>query len=169
MSPSAPGFKVSWFPGRSIHALLGNITRLFTVLFLISSAYSAEIYKWVDENGNVHFGDRPSKEQSSEKIIVKDPVKRDPEYHQHLDKQSRLLEIYREERQEDDQTRENRRKESERRKANCVIARSRLEHTRTAQYLYENTDDPLNPRVLTTEERLQETARVEAEVKHWCD
>lgn len=32
---------------------------------------NAEIYKWVDENGEVHFGDRESTEHAAEKVEVK--------------------------------------------------------------------------------------------------
>jgi len=42
-----------------------------TGLFL-SSAASAEIYKWVDEEGNTHFGDRPTQGQPVKKIHVKE-------------------------------------------------------------------------------------------------
>lgn len=41
------------------------------VFLVLSSPVSAEIYKWVDESGNVHFGDKPKDAktlQSSKKV-----------------------------------------------------------------------------------------------------
>lgn len=37
-------------------------------LALFSSLSSAEVYKWVDEHGKVHFGDRPPNRDSAEEI-----------------------------------------------------------------------------------------------------
>lgn len=47
--------------------------RTFTSLLLLLSctATQAEIYKWVDAQGNVHFGDRPPKSATTETIDLK--------------------------------------------------------------------------------------------------
>ena len=36
-----------------------------------SAANSGQIYKWVDENGKVHFGDRPNSNQSQQEVELK--------------------------------------------------------------------------------------------------
>lgn len=135
---------------------------------LVATAQSAEIYKWVDEKGNIHFDDHPPA-QGSEKIIIENEVRRDKEYHEQLDKQNKLLEIYQEENQEKEQAMEKSRKEKELRRNNCKLAQKNLNSIKTASYLYEATDDPRNPRVLTNEERVTATAQAEGDVKHWCD
>lgn len=43
---------------------------LFLLVFL-SSFVSAEIYKWVDEKGRVHFGDSPKQNVKAEKVSVR--------------------------------------------------------------------------------------------------
>lgn len=48
--------------------------QFLTIILLFSSMLtSAEIYKWVDENGRVHFGDNPSKsaKRSAAKLDMK--------------------------------------------------------------------------------------------------
>ena len=40
----------------------------FLLVIVWSSAASAEVYKWVDENGKVHFGDRAPEKKSAEEI-----------------------------------------------------------------------------------------------------
>jgi len=50
-------------------------THLLNLLFFIGLVFTttatAEIYKWVDEQGNVHFTDQPQPNQTTEKIEVK--------------------------------------------------------------------------------------------------
>ncbi len=47
-----------------------NITSGFVALAIVisTSAFADEIYKWTDEDGNVHYGDRPSGEASEERL-----------------------------------------------------------------------------------------------------
>lgn len=44
---------------------------LFALLVACSSLSVADIYKWTDENGAVHFGDNPKGQAKAEKIDVK--------------------------------------------------------------------------------------------------
>lgn len=44
---------------------------LTTFLFLLSSSVNAEIYKWIDDNGNVHFTDKPPANQKTEEVELK--------------------------------------------------------------------------------------------------
>lgn len=55
--------------------------RPFTVATLITllvtgTAFSSEIYKWTDEDGNVHFGDRPVGEAPERLTIASSPTNR---------------------------------------------------------------------------------------------
>ena len=132
-----------------------------------SVANSAEIYKWVDEKGVVHFGDRPS-QQEAEKIIINTDVRKDLDYHEQLDNQTKLLEIYEEERQEKDLEQEKTNKDNQLRQHNCGLAEKNLNSIKSASYLYQATDDPRNPRILTNAERAAALDRAEADVKRWC-
>lgn len=44
---------------------------VFLISLLTATSVTAEIYKWIDEQGNVHFTDRPPPNQTTEKIEVK--------------------------------------------------------------------------------------------------
>jgi len=44
---------------------------LFIVLLLTVSISNAEAYKWVDENGNIHFGDKPPDVTSAESVKIR--------------------------------------------------------------------------------------------------
>lgn len=43
---------------------------ILIILLFMPSLVGAEIYKWVDEKGSVHFGDSPREEDKAEKIVV---------------------------------------------------------------------------------------------------
>ena len=47
-----------------------HIASGFVALAIVisTSAFADEIYKWTDDDGNVHYGDRPSGEDSEEKL-----------------------------------------------------------------------------------------------------
>ena len=65
-----------------------RIATIFTVILFATLVLSAtqavakdEIYRWVDENGVVHFGDRPDGQTNSEVIEIKsDPGTSAPAY-----------------------------------------------------------------------------------------
>ena len=44
---------------------------IFLMIICVSASANAEIFRWVDENGRVHFGDQPPADTESSKIEVK--------------------------------------------------------------------------------------------------
>ena len=52
--------------------LMGGLAALAVALaFAVStSAFADEIYKWVDEDGSMHYEDRPSGQESEERLTV---------------------------------------------------------------------------------------------------
>lgn len=53
---------------KTLKSFLSSLLILST---LVCSELSAEIYKWVDENGRVHFSDRKAKGQTVEVVPIK--------------------------------------------------------------------------------------------------
>lgn len=45
-----------------------QIFAVFLACVGLSNSAQAEIYRWVDESGNIHFSDRPSRAHSSEEV-----------------------------------------------------------------------------------------------------
>ena len=144
--------------------------RVIIVISLLATVavQATEIYRWVDEKGAVHFGDRPTT-QAAEKITINNSPDDDATYQNELGKQSRLLEIYTEERQEQKQLMEKITEEKAILARNCNLAKNNLNEMKNASYIYEDTDDPFNPRILSNAERTTETTRAEAEVEKWCN
>jgi len=46
---------------------------LIPVLFIVGNSYAAGIQKWVDEKGNVHYGDTPPVKAKTQTITVTHP------------------------------------------------------------------------------------------------
>ncbi len=50
-----------------------KITIVFSIMFVVSSAgiaYAGDVYKWTDEDGNVHYGDRPASALSAVPLVI---------------------------------------------------------------------------------------------------
>ena len=79
-----------------------RILILCAFLFLMNgTVISAEIHKWVDEHGRVHYGDKPVEEGKSEKIDVQ--TSKPDESNSRLEKQKQVLEALEASRQEREQ------------------------------------------------------------------
>ncbi len=44
---------------------------ILLLILLVTFAASADIYKWTDESGKVHFGDNPHQDQKVDKVEIK--------------------------------------------------------------------------------------------------
>ncbi len=143
--------------------------RLF-VLFLTviyATFLSAQVYKWVDENGKTHYSDKPQGENAKAIRLEKTPAL-DSDHDSRVEKQRRLLEVMAEERQETKQLAAQRAAEKLKREANCAKARKNLQDIMKASFLYKKSNDPLNPIVYSNEERNDITMQAKKAVQDWC-
>ena len=141
---------------------------LFIIFFLFCVSHAnAEVYKWVDENGKVVYGDKPTSSDAS-KIKIKKTPAQDPVVQQRNAKQNKLLDVIQEEREQRDVSRKEEKKKNDELKKMCADAREELQKMKNASFLYEDTDDPENPKIMTDEERKAEEIRFEKEIKKNC-
>lgn len=72
---------------------------IIAIIALSTSAY-AGIYKWIDENGQVHYGESPPGKNSREMNIQSNPGRSDDKekYQQQLENQNKFLKALEEER-----------------------------------------------------------------------
>lgn len=125
-----------------------------------ATAAAAEIYRWVDENGQAHYGDRPPKGAEAERILpgsrsfdaastrtsAPQPAGGDDTAEAPADEAERTARIRREQ---------------------CQKARERLENYREASRIRVQEEDGV--RELSPDERVQAIARAEADVAQLCD
>lgn len=152
-----------------------RLFRRVVVLLLCTAVYSANagVYKWVDDDGNVHFGDRPPlHKESSEVKIKKSPANNSGSSPQSAEESKELrrkmLQVYGEERAAKRELLAKKRADERKREINCINARDELKNILDASSLYE----PLaggKRRVFSFEEREASTNQARAAVEYWCE
>ena len=135
-------------------------------LFCISNA-NAAVYKWVDENGKVVYGDKPTSSDASKIKIKKAPVQ-DPIVQQRNENQRKLLDIMEQERDEKNALKKEAKEKKDEQKKTCADLRKELKAMKEASFLYKETDDPNNPIIRTDKEREADEMRFEDYIKKNC-
>lgn len=132
-----------------------------------AAAHGAEIYRWVDPAGGVHYSDRPT-DPAARPVEVAPAPQPDPDADGRARRRERLLELFAEERAERKAAAQAERREREQRRRNCAAARERLANYEQAGYLYEESDDG-ERRILSDAEHDEVRRRAREAVEQWCD
>lgn len=137
---------------------------------LLITPAGAEFYKWTDEQGRVHYGDRPP-DEGAQSVDVdpgsssSSPIPSDAE---RRDKTRRLLRAYDEERRIKQQQEQRQEAEAAERQKRCARARDRLRRYRHAGALYD-LDQQGDRQFLDHDQRRQAEARAARDVDKWCN
>jgi len=135
-------------------------------LFCLSNV-NAEVYKWIDENGKTVYGDKPTTGDADEIKIRRNPVQGTVVQDRNK-KQMKLLDIMQQERVERDALRKDEKGESDKQEKMCADARKDLQEIKDARFLYQETDDPNNPIIMSDQERKAKELRFEKYIKKNC-
>ena len=146
-------------------ALLGSVA------VLAGSAMAGEIYKYVDEAGNVHYGDRPSGKSTEEHLsLVSRGTSAESvgaQVEQRRERDAARTEV-RKLREAEEQEAALARAEAEERAAKCQENRARLSSYGEARRLYKQDEN--GERVYLDESERSETeARVRDLIAKYCD
>lgn len=140
---------------------------IFAISVVLALPVSAGVYKWVDEQGRVHYGDRPESQRAAPVEIRPPAGSPPPAPRDRGDRQRRLsntLESDRVKRLEDRRRQEARKAELTQR---CNLARDRMRRFESAGYLYD-LDAAGERRVLNETQRRQATRKVQADIEKYC-
>ena len=141
-------------------------------LSILSPVTEAEIYKWVDENGQVHYGEKPPEEnksttefklkkQQQTNTIPATPAERKR-------KQEQLIRALSEERQIKEEAKAKQEKEEAKRRRQCMYARDRLKSYEQANLIYRLNDK--GERVYySDQQRDSMVARYKADIAKHCN
>lgn len=121
---------------------------IFSLVFFINTA-AAEIYKWVDANGQVHFSDQPPNKGPTKAIEIQPqpgeladtPVPAAPNNEELKRRQEGLARNLRKERLQKEQAADAQKKKTEERALYCVQFKNRLEHMKTINRFYDVKPD----------------------------
>ena len=140
-------------------------------IVISTSAFADEIYKWTDDDGNVHYGDRPSGEESEERLQFtynrtntesldnRVAAQRDAED----SRQSARTQAT-----EQKQTAEAERIEAEEQQARCETSRAKVDSMRAAPRVYREGPDG-EREYLDDVQRAESIAMAETRAKEACE
>jgi hypothetical protein len=117
-------------------------------LLLASSLFAQEVYRWTDEEGNVHYGDRPPPEEETERVQIQASPSPEPV----------------EDGEADSGQERNRPQLSEQ---ECEGMRGRLEEYRSADTLYRINEEG-EEEALAEEAAQAEIRRLESQIEDYC-
>lgn len=143
---------------------------LFITMLLFAASAAAGVYKWVDEDGHVQFGDRPPPEvDAGDEVVIrnKEPASEEIAPVDRKQVRDRLLEQYQREREEKKETSAKKRKEKEQQEKRCAYAKTKLSEYLEHGAIYDRLPNQ-ERRYLTDQERDAEIAQARKEVKMWC-
>lgn len=139
----------------------------YLLCLLPFTAFGAgQVFKWVDEQGNVHFGDRPDKQDSE---VVDMPVfKTDPVMEERQKAREESAEKEKEGAAKQAESDAAAQKQQEQREKNCKTARERAEQIQTVRRLF-RIDEKGERHDMSDAERVEALKMAKEDVTKWCD
>lgn len=133
----------------------------------IGVPHASDVYKWVDEKGKVHYGDRPT-HGSARQVPLRSKPPADESLRQRHERQNKLLQVMEEERQLRDEQRLQAKAHQAQREQECATAKFRLRRYQEAGEIY--LEDASGKQTKLPKEQQQEAiADAKARVEAWCD
>jgi len=144
--------------------------RLFLILIITAAnPAGAEVYRWVDKQGKVHFGDHPTSALAQPFKLKKNPQHPSstaPNAAQHQITRQRMLDMYRQERERKKAAKKKRKEETKKLAQRCANARDRLSRYEGSR-LYENL--PNGERRYFSEDKREKTiSKLRGNIKRYC-
>jgi len=140
-----------------------------TVLFS-GAVLSGEIYKWTDQNGDVHYEDRPDGADAERLEVVSrstDNAAVQASIDARRDRESARAER-RSKREDEVKAAADKQAEADQRIAKCQESRARMESYLTARRLY-NQDDAGERSYLDEEQIMAARAKAQEQIQKYCD
>ena len=134
----------------------------FFVCLMVTAGTRAGVYKWIDDDGNVHYGDTLEATLPGVEMDIGDNLLSREE------KRERLLQSMAEDRLEKQEQREKQKALKQENRAKCNRYRDRMRHYQRANALY--TLDKEGKRVYVSDsERAQATQKLQRKIKKYCN
>jgi hypothetical protein len=146
-------------------------TLLVIIIFLSASSVQADVYKWVDEKGNVHYGDKP--ESGSQAIEIQQrktadvPVTLEENQLSREEKRQRVSDALEEDRLAKNKEREKKKKERAQKKRECNRLKDRQRHVESATGLYKLDKDG-NRVFISNEQRKKSEQQLRKRIQKAC-
>ncbi len=142
------------------------------LFFLNLTMAQAEIYKWVDDNGQVHYSEKApdNKQQSATEIRIRPHTPQTPLISPEQRRQQRdnLLRAFDEERQLRKDAEAKKQQDEARRRKNCLRARDKFKNYERASALYD-LDEQGERVYLSDAQRRRAVDNIKKQIEKWCN
>jgi len=137
---------------------------VFLIMLAVSSAgmvFAGDVYQWTDEDGNVHYGDRPASEVSEEPLVASSGITDPP-------KVWARNEVVAAAREPAEPTAEELRAQALEQEEKCATSKARLQKLLTSRSLYRQDEN--GERVYLDEDEIWAAReRVQDQVEEYCN
>ncbi|HEB56680.1 MAG TPA: DUF4124 domain-containing protein [Gammaproteobacteria bacterium] len=141
------------------------------LLLIGLSIAQAQIYKWVDDNGQVHYSEQaPDKTREAKEVhLPRDaPSAAVVSPEQRQQKRDNLLRAFDEERKLRKQAQAKKNQQNARRRHNCILARDKLKNYERASVLYD-LDETGKRIYLSDSQRSRAETALKNRISKWCN
>lgn len=140
---------------------------LSVLLSLLLPAASAQVYRWVDAQGQVHYEDRSQSQSADGSRSYTPPAATADNPQRRLEKTRKLLNAYQAERRQERDRREKQKQAQEKRRRNCALAKDNLRQYESYGGIYRLDKD--GKRVyLDDREREDLLRKSRDDIAEWC-
>ena len=136
-------------------------------ILLFSAASQAEIYKWVNEKGQIQYSDKQVNNAKQMDIAEEAGKVKAISKQQRQEKRNKLLESFAAERKEKNKKQAKIKKKKKRLQKSCAWARDQLRQYQRASSLY-NLDSKGNRITLSDKQREKTTRKLKASIRRHC-
>lgn len=140
---------------------------LMTFLMAPLALHAAGVYKWVDENGNVQYGDQPGN-ATAQQVPLQAAPPPDPDAQQQQEQKDKLLKVQEEDNKLKDKETLEAKKKDEEREQQCLQAKTRLKNYERARYLYK-AEEGDKETILSDDERAVATEETKKLIEEICE
>ena len=162
------GSKARTVSARWARTVAGLVGGWLMVMLLAQSAAAAEVYRWVDEHGRVHFSDRPQRVGQKPLQVTPTAPSEDRGLEQRQQRRDRLLRIFSEDREREQAARKQQEIAQAQRQRDCQLARNELADLERGGVFYQLGEHG-ERRYLHQDDVNRRKAHWRAEVKRLCE
>ena len=148
---------------------------LAALLLALAPAAGAQVFKWVDENGKTHYGDKPPKGQGESLNLRSAPTPASGLAASPQEQAQKLLQSYEQERQDKQKKAQEAEAQAQKQLVACNSARESLKIAQQAGCHYSRgadgslqRDTKGSPNCKSDAERAADISRREAEIAKYC-
>ena len=146
-----------------------NQSLYILLIFLIYTPFpgSAEVYKWVDEHGQTHYGEKPPAANAAE-VKIQDAPGVDESVQKRNEESDKLLKVYEEERNIRNEEKQKAEEEERKRAEECMIAENDLRDMQQQGLAYYELDDKGKRKYLSDTELKQRIKELQEQYNLHC-